>query len=72
MNSGDSSLKLRDYNQIETKYILVTWPEIQDFMTEERWNECIFCTKIKDHPCPDCAYMVPEDLYKEVYMKNIH
>lgn len=48
------------------RYILVEWPEIQMFMDHPRWKDCIFCEEIKGHPCPDCAYMVPESLYKEV------
>lgn len=48
------------------KYVLVTFPEIHDFMVHKRWGECIFCQEITGHPCPDSAYMVPEDLYNEV------
>lgn len=48
------------------KYILVTFPEIHDFMIHERWGECIFCQEITGHPCPDSAYMVPESLYRQV------
>lgn len=48
------------------KYILVEFPEVQKFMDHPRWKECIFCEEIKGHPCPDCAYMIPESLYKEV------
>lgn len=32
-----------------------------------RWNECIFCSSISGHEVPDSTYVVPEDLYKEVY-----
>lgn len=46
-------------------YVLVGWPEIQDFMVHERWNECAFC-KIKNHPVRDSTYAVPLDLYEEV------
>ena len=49
-----------------TKYILETWPEIQQYMHHPRWNECIFCTEIDGHPCPDSAYMIPESLYNEI------
>lgn len=49
------------------KYILVGWPEIQEFMDHPRWSECIFCMEIEGHPCPDSAYIVPEDIYKEVF-----
>lgn len=45
------------------RYILVGWPE---FMDHPRWSECIFCTEIIGHLCPDNSYMVPESLYKEV------
>ena len=47
------------------KYILVSWPEIQEFMDHPRWSECIFCMEIEGHPCPDSSYMVPESLYYE-------
>lgn len=49
-----------------TKYILETWPEIQQYMHHPRWNECIYCTEIDGHPCPDSAYMIPESLYNEI------
>lgn len=52
---------------METKYILVSFPEIQDFMDHSRFNECIFCTEIEGHPCKDSTYAVPEDLYNSVY-----
>lgn len=48
------------------KYVLVGWPEIQDFMLNHRWNECVFCSNIPGHECPDNTYAVPESLYKEV------
>ena len=49
-----------------TKYILVGWPEIQDFMEHSRWNECIFCDSIPGHEVGVSTYAVPEDLYYEV------
>lgn len=54
------------FQQTLEKYVLVEWPEIQIFMDHPRWGECIFCTEIIGHPCPDGSYMVPESLYKEV------
>lgn len=45
-----------------TKYILTPWPEFQIFMDHPRWDECIFCPDI-------LVYMIPEDLYTEVYPK---
>lgn len=55
--------------KMKTKYILVSFPEIQLFMDHPRFNECIFCMEIEGHPCPDSSYMVPEDLYYEVKRK---
>lgn len=52
--------------EVMEKYLLVEWPEIQNFMDHPRWSECIFCVEIAGHPCPDNSYMVPESLYKEV------
>lgn len=46
------------------KYILVPFPEIQDFMEHERWEECEPSCSING------AYFVPEDLYNEVYKLN--
>lgn len=48
------------------KYVLVSFPEIQDFMEHPRWSECIFCQGIEGHPCEDSTYAVPEDLYEWV------
>jgi hypothetical protein len=42
---------------------MVTWPEIQEYMNNPRWNECILCQNIEGHECPDSAYMIPEDIY---------
>lgn len=36
-------------------------------MEHKRWNECIFCIEIENHPVNDSTYAVPEDLYNEVY-----
>lgn len=50
---------------VKEKYLMVEWPEIQEYMDHPRWSECIFCMEIDGHPCPDGAYMVPETLYNE-------
>ena len=50
------------------KYVLVGWPEIQEFMEHDRWEECVFCMEIAGHPCEDSTYAVPEELYNEVMM----
>lgn len=28
------------------RYVLVSFPEIQDFMEHPRWSECVFCQDI--------------------------
>lgn len=48
------------------KYILIGWPEIQDFMEDPEFSKCVFCTEISGHPCPDSTYAVPESLYYKV------
>lgn len=48
------------------EYIMVTWPDVQNFMDNPRWGECIFCQGSEEHFCPDNTYMIPIDLYKEV------
>ena len=48
------------------KYILVGWPNIQDFMEHPRWNECVFCDSIPGHEVGVSTYAVHEDLYYEV------
>lgn len=29
-------------------YVMVSFPEIQDFMEHPRWNECIFANQLRD------------------------
>ena len=60
-NSGNKTIR------IMKKYILVSFPEIQDFMEHPRWSECVFCIEIDGHPCEDSTFAVPEDLYNEVF-----
>lgn len=47
-------------------YVLISWPEIQDFMEHERWEECIFCQEIEGHPCPDSTYAVNDYQKKNI------
>ena len=56
----------KPYNR---KYILVSWPEIQYVMDNDRFNECLFVDNIEYHnkDVPDSSYMVPEDLYNEIF-----
>ena len=51
---------------MKQKYVLVGFPEIQDYMDHNRWNECILCISLPEHPCEDSTYAVPEDLYDEL------
>ena len=48
------------------KYILVGWPEIQNFMDSEHWGECFLCLDVGGQQCDDSIYAVPENVYKEV------
>lgn len=52
------------------RYVLISWPEIQEYMDHPRWSECIFCQEIEGHPCPDSTYAVPESLYEEIWIKK--
>lgn len=49
------------------KYILVPWPESQQLMEHERFNECLLVSNIEGHKdVGSSAYMVPESLYLEI------
>ena len=43
------------------KYILVEWPEIQDYMDHPRYNECFSATRI-DETDINSYWFVPEDI----------
>lgn len=47
----------------EKKYIMVTWPEIKEYMNNKNWRKCIPCKPLKGHDCPDGAWMIPEEIY---------
>lgn len=49
------------------KYILVTWPEIQDFMVHPRYDECYQGYGAREEENNFSTYFVPESLYEEVY-----
>ena len=50
------------------KYILVQWPESQELVEHERFNECLFVQNIDWHDeVGSSAYMCPEDLYEELF-----
>lgn len=45
---------------MKTKYYIVEWPESQEFMEHERFNECYLIEGMV------ATYAVPCDLYREV------
>lgn len=50
------------------KYVLVEWPESQELMEHERFNECLMVQDIEDHiEVGGSAYMCPEDLYEKIF-----
>ena len=50
------------------KYILVEWPESQELMEHERFNECLLIQDIDGHvEVGSGAYMCPEDLYEKIF-----
>lgn len=51
------------------RYVMVTWPEIQDFMDHPRYKECYMCESLDENNSAISTYMVPEDLYEEVTYK---
>ena len=49
------------------KYVLVYWPEIQDYMDHPRYKECYMCESLDESDSfVVSTYMVPEDLYYEI------
>lgn len=46
------------------KYILVKWPESQELYCHKRFSECYHLVEGEDD------FMVPEDLYNEIFMKD--
>lgn len=55
---------------MKQRYVLVTWPESQQFMDHERFNECLLIQDIDSRiEVGSAAYMIPEDMYLEIYSK---
>ena len=53
---------------MKTKYILVQWPDSQYLMEHKRFHECLLVQDINRHDeVGSSAYMVPEDLYHEIF-----
>jgi hypothetical protein len=48
----------------QTRYIVVKWPLSQELYCHKRFSECYHLTEGEDD------FMVPEDLYNEIYMKD--
>lgn len=53
------------------RYVLVEWPEIQDFMEHPRYNECYSGNSIDENNVTG-AWFVPEDLYYEIEVGKMH
>lgn len=49
----------------DIKYVLVQWPEIQNYMDNPRYNEC-FCANSINKEDIESYWFVPEDLYNEI------
>lgn len=47
------------------KYILVQWPESQELMEHERFDECLLVQD--DDESNNNSYMCPEDLYEKIF-----
>lgn len=52
---------------MEELYVIVAWPDIQDFMNHKDWDKCRMLHPNKTNLC---EYIVPLELYKEVYGKK--
>lgn len=54
---------------MDKTYKLVQWPDSQSLMDNPRFNECIFCEDLEGHvEVGSSAYMVPVDLYNEIFL----
>lgn len=51
-----------------SKYVLVEWPEIQNYMEHPRYSECYSGNSINETETAG-VWFVPEDLYEEVEYK---
>lgn len=45
-------------------YVIVVWPDIQDFMGHKDWDKC---RMLYPDSSSLCEYIVPLELYKEIY-----
>lgn len=54
-----------------SKYILVEWPDIQDFMEHPRYKECYFGNSVHEQNITG-IWFIPEDLYEEVQINKFY
>ena len=53
------------------KYVLVTWPDSQELMEQEWFQDCILLNDDESlESFGSSAYLVPEDKYEELYPTN--
>lgn len=52
-----------------TKYLLIEWPEIQDYMDHPRYNECYSSLDVTGCDI-NGVWFVPEDLVEELRCKD--
>lgn len=54
------------------RYVLVTWPEIQDYMDNPRYKLECFSGQSMDENNTEGVWFVPEDLYEEVEVNKLY
>nr|DAH58160.1 MAG TPA: hypothetical protein [Bacteriophage sp.] len=54
------------------RYVLVTWPEIQDYMDNPRYKPECFSGQSMDENNTEGVWFVPEDLYEEVEVNKLY
>lgn len=54
------------------RYVLVTWPEIQDYMDNPRYKSECFSGQSMDENNTEGVWFVPEDLYEEVEVNKLY
>lgn len=52
-------------------YILVEWPEIQDFMEHSRYGECYSANSVDESEATG-VWFVPKDLYEEIKIDKLY
>ena len=64
--------KMKKIEYYSNEYILIAWPEVQDYM-EEKWfrKECYLCQAFDDQEHIDSAYFVPKERVNEYNSKQL-